>query len=183
MPGLHVDSPAGSSVMEGRYHLRCTDKGRKEGLEWLIDLSRVTSWTRQGGHVHWHWIALFYSFTLGHIRPPFMDHDGCGSFRILAYFPNYTKFSAKKSSTLTSDISVAFAPGLISICPYSETLDHIALRKPYSLNISPWALPSSQVDLWYSHLLAGASRLARIDYSLCLNKCCSGGGSWVHVGD
>lgn len=45
--------------------------------------------------------ALYYiQCFLGHMRPPFMDYDGCGSSQILAYFPNYTTFLCKKYSSL-----------------------------------------------------------------------------------
>lgn len=160
MPGHHVDSPAGFSVMEGHHRLHWTDKGRKEGLEWLIDLSRVTSWTSQGDmctDTGLPFSTVLLSATWGHPLWIMMDVAALGFWHI---FQTTQKSLQKKSSPLTSDIGVAFAPGLISVCPYSQTLDHIALRKPYSLNISLWTLPSSHVDLWYSHL-AGASQVGQ----------------------
>lgn len=138
MLGLHVDSPAESSRLEGCCHLHCTDKGSKAENDDCLVQSYITD--KPWRHLGWHWLPFTaYGVTLGHMRPPFMDYDGCGSSQILAYFPNYTTFLCKKYSYLMAASPNFWYWG--GLCLESQTLVHVALRKAYSLNISPWALP------------------------------------------
>ena len=77
------------SLLEGSCPLRCA-VGKCVSVDRLSDLSR--------SHVGWRWTALLYSILPGHVRPHFVDHDGCDGSQILVYFPNCKKFSAKKFS-------------------------------------------------------------------------------------
>ena len=123
----------------------------------------------------WRWTALLYSILPGHLRPHFVDHDGCDGSQILVYFANYIKFSAK-NSLMAASPNFWYWRGLCSRLNLHFFLngDGCSLRKWYRLfhggsaHVLVAAPPAR--DFVYIHLLPVLPRLAKIDYSLCLPK-------------